>query len=151
MNCCTRRAADWRQKCTACDVRSGQLFPRVLRFVVLAISTCAALACGSTSVSQVTGPTDTRCQTSLGANPQSMGPDGGTSTVSVSTTRECSWTSTSEASWILLSIASGQGEATFTAAIDANPQITDPDHILVGFTIIIPPAAVVTVPPTAAP
>jgi hypothetical protein len=105
-------------------VRQGRLFPSVFGALVVALATCAAVACGSTSVSQVTGPSDARCQTSLTSTPQSVGPDGGSVTVSVSTTRDCAWTSTSEASWIRLSTATGQGEATFTANVEANPQTT---------------------------
>jgi hypothetical protein len=85
---------------------------------------CAALACGSTSVSEVSGPTDIRCATSITANPQALGPEGGTVSIAVSTTRDCSWSSSSDAAWLRLSTTSGQGEATFTANVEANPQIT---------------------------
>jgi hypothetical protein len=79
--------------------------------------------CGSTSVSQVSGPSDVRCATSVTANPQSVGADGGSVTVTVATTRDCAWNSSSDAAWIRLSTGTGQGESTFTASVDANPQI----------------------------
>jgi hypothetical protein len=91
--------------------------------VAAAFVACGALACGSTSVTQVSGPSDVRCATSITANPQAVGADGGTVTIGVGTTRDCSWTSSSDVAWIRLSNASGQGEATFTANVDANPQI----------------------------
>lgn len=57
------------------------------------------------------------------ASPQSVSADGGSVTITVATTRDCAWTSSSDASWIRLSAGSGQGEATFTANVEANPQI----------------------------
>lgn len=104
-------------------MRPGQLFPRAFTSLLVAAGACVTLACGSTSVSQITGPSDVRCQTSLAATPQSVGPDGGTVTITVSTTRDCAWTTSSEASWIRLSTDAGQGEATFTASVEANPQV----------------------------
>jgi hypothetical protein len=103
-------------------VRPGRLYQHAFRVVIATLLSSLMVACGSTSVTQISSPSDARCQTSLTANPQSVGHDGGSVAVSVTTTRDCSWTSTSEAPWIRLSTSSGQGEASFTANVESNPQ-----------------------------
>jgi hypothetical protein len=92
---------------------------------LLAALAAAVIAanCGSTSVTETAAPDDIRCQTSINANPSTVGAGGGTVSIAVNTTRDCAWTATSGAAWIHLSTGAGQGEATFTASVDANPQI----------------------------
>jgi hypothetical protein len=89
----------------------------------VALAAMVAFACGSTSVTQLAGPDDVRCQATVAANTQSVAATGGAVTIAVTTTRDCAWTASSDASWIRLSPASGQGEASVTANVDANPQI----------------------------
>jgi hypothetical protein len=105
------------------DVRGGQPFRLVASALIAAMFAAFAVACGSTSVSELTSPSGERCQATLSPSAQSLPATGGAITVGVATTRDCSWTATSDASWIRLSPSSGQGEATVTANVDANPQI----------------------------
>jgi hypothetical protein len=104
-------------------VPRGQQYRRWRALLIALIAASVAAACGSTSVTQVAGPDDVRCQTTLSAAPQSVAAGGGAVSIAVATTRDCAWTASSDASWIRLSTSSGQGEATFTANVDANPQI----------------------------
>jgi hypothetical protein len=51
----------------------------------------------------------------------SFGPDGGSGSVAVSTTRECAWSASASGAWIhLTSGQSGQGEGTVGYRVDAN-------------------------------
>src|SRR6476469_5420022 len=79
------------------------------------------LGCGSTSVTQSTAPDIPRCQTTLGTVP-TVPAAGGKVEVGVVAARECGWTASSNSSWIQVSPASGQGEASITLTAGANPQ-----------------------------
>ena len=92
--------------------------------VLLALLATFVVACGSTSITQTSAPDDPRCQISLSAQPSNVTAGGGSVSIGVSTTRDCTWTAKSEATWIRLSSGSGQGETTLTATVDPNPDIT---------------------------
>lgn len=92
--------------------------------MLFAIVAAFAVACGSTSVTQTSAPDDPRCQISLSAQPSNVTAGGGSVSIGISTTRDCTWTAKSEAGWIRLSSGSGQGETTLTATVDANPDPT---------------------------
>lgn len=80
--------------------------------------------CGSTSETNVTGPSQPKCQVQAASEHVSFSPDGGTGTIRVDTTRECSWSAKSDAPWVSLgSPASGQGDGSvpFTVAANADP------------------------------
>src|SRR5688572_12722485 len=79
------------------------------------------VACGSTSVSQITAPDAARCGASVGAVP-TLPAGGGRVDVAIVTARECAWTASSNSSWIQISPTSGQGEASITLTGAANPQ-----------------------------
>src|SRR5262245_17233400 len=82
----------------------------------------AACSGGSTSI-DVTAPSGTKCQVSVanamtGAVPAA----GASSTLNVTTTRDCTWAATTSASWITLgSPANGQGSASITYRVATNP------------------------------
>lgn len=87
------------------------------------LSAVLAAACGgSTTVTEVTGPDAVRCQTSVSGAPASVPSAGNRVTLTVSAARECAWTATSEASWVQVSPANGQGESPITLAVAANPE-----------------------------
>ena len=80
--------------------------------------------CGGTSVkdfSQVAGPSDLRCQSSL--NIPTIAASGGRISAVVQAARECAWTVRADESWLQVSPASGEGETslTLTAAENPNP------------------------------
>jgi hypothetical protein len=86
-----------------------------------AILALQVIACGSTSVTQSTGPESARCQASLNTIP-TIPAAGGRVDVAVVTQRECGWSASSNSSWIQLSPTAGQGEASITLTAAANPQ-----------------------------
>ena len=78
-------------------------------------------ACGSSANTSVTGPSSTRCQATVTAQPASFAPAGGTGTLTVNVARECTWTAAPNANWIVLTSANeGQGEGTVGYRIAEN-------------------------------
>jgi hypothetical protein len=86
---------------------------------------CAALAgCGSSASTSITTPSSTpgRCQPSFDGSARSFAASGGTGTVAVTVSRECSWTAASASPWVVItSGSSGQGEGTIGFRVDNNP------------------------------
>src|SRR3954451_16301579 len=69
--------------------------------------------CGSTSETNVTGPSQPKCQVQAASEHVSFSPDGGTGTIRVDTTRECPWSRKSDLPrGSLGSPASGPGEGS---------------------------------------
>ena len=76
------------------------------------------------SKSDVTAaPTALKCQVALAASSSTIGPDGGTGTITVTTTPECPWDVSTAASWLSgLSPTSGQGTSTIEFRVAPNSQ-----------------------------
>src|SRR5262245_8634309 len=84
----------------------------------------AAIGCGSsaTTSTTATAPTSSRCQISLNSPSQTFGPPGGTAQITVNFARECSWSSSTSASWIeFTSGKDGQGDGTIAYRVKVNP------------------------------
>src|SRR4051812_26030816 len=94
---------------------------RLIYLCVAALLAAQTLACGSTSVTQLTAPDIPRCQSTLGTVP-TIPAGGGKVQVPVVATRECAWTAGTNSSWVQVSPTSGQGEASLTLTAAANPQ-----------------------------
>jgi hypothetical protein len=113
-------------------VRSGQPFSshyfsriarRLLPALFIAIVAAASATCGgSTTVETVVGPDGVRCQTTLAAQPTTVVPDGGNVSVNVTAARDCTWSATTDASWMQLSATSGQGDGTVSVTVARNDQ-----------------------------
>ena len=83
-----------------------------------------SIACGSSGVTNTTGPTPTHCQVTATNSASSFGMSGGDGTVSISVARECSWTAAAQAAWISLTSAKdgqGDGSVTYHVAANADP------------------------------
>ena len=83
----------------------------------------AAGGCGSSAstTTNLTGPSGTRCQASVANSGSSYGPAGGTGTLSVSVSRECTWTAVSGSPWVTItSSAEGQGDGTVAYRVAEN-------------------------------
>jgi hypothetical protein len=107
-----------------------QLQPLVRRdtttlFGIAVVVPCVvAIACGSSTSTSVTAPSGVaaRCQPSFDASSRAFGATGGTGSVSVTVSRECSWSAASATSWVAItSAASGQGDGTLAFRVDSNP------------------------------
>jgi hypothetical protein len=87
---------------------------------------CALLvlvaACSDST--QVTGPSGLKCGVTVENALHGSAPAGGaTSTLTVTTTRDCTWSATSDASWLsITSGASGQGSGSISYSVSANGQ-----------------------------
>lgn len=91
--------------------------------VMIAVALMAS-ACGSSSIA-VTGPSAPKCQVSATNSLASVPPDGATGTITIDTTRDCTWTASSGASWIALtSEAAGQGSGSVAYRVAANADPT---------------------------
>jgi hypothetical protein len=77
---------------------------------------------GSTAVTSVAGPTGVRCGTTLAIQPATVPHDGGSIEVSITSTRDCTWTASTDASWIQLTATSGQGSGTVAGTVTRNEQ-----------------------------
>ncbi|MEZ5291071.1 MAG: BACON domain-containing carbohydrate-binding protein [Vicinamibacterales bacterium] len=87
------------------------------------LAAAIVMGCGSNSAVTTTGPTQSKCQVALASPSASMGPDGGTGSVTVTTSPECPWDVTSGVSWVSgLTPASGQGDGTVSFQVAPNPQ-----------------------------
>ena len=98
-----------------------------LRHAVAAVTLLCPLlfltACGSASET-ITRPSQPKCQVQAASEHATFTPDGGTGTIRIETTRECTWSARSDVPWMsLASPASGQGEGSiqFTVAPNADP------------------------------
>jgi len=81
-----------------------------------------ALACTSSQTSTaVTAPASAKCQVQLGSPATAFTADGGSSTLAVSTTRDCTWSVTTSVNWVAVANAEGQGEASVPYTVAANP------------------------------
>jgi hypothetical protein len=80
-----------------------------------------AAACGSSAVTNVTGPTAARCQLALTNSASSFSSSGGTGELKITVARECAWSSSTTAAWIeILSGKDGQGEGVIAYRVNAN-------------------------------
>ena len=106
----------WPQFCTVRGVLQKLTFGLMIAFALIVVTS----ACGGTAVTELTGPSVVRCQASFSSPATPLPASGGQITVAVGAARECSWTAASDASWIQVSPASGQGEASLTLTVAEN-------------------------------
>jgi hypothetical protein len=119
-------------------VASSYLIGRAIRWrhswlLVTAIGTGAVAAACSSERAVATSPTQLKCQVTLAASPASIGPDGGTGRVAVTTTPECPWDVSTAANWLSgLSPTSGQGSGTveYRAAPNPLPSVREGDIVV---------------------
>src|SRR5437667_8572292 len=81
-----------------------------------------AIGCTSSSVS-VTGPSGSKCQVNVSSSMQSAPPSGAAGTLTIGTSRDCTWAVSSTVSWIVITAGSnGQGDGSAAYRIAANTQ-----------------------------
>lgn len=111
--------------------RPGVARQRIALLAAL-IACGAAVACSSEVAMTTTGPAPTKCQVTL-ASATTLGPEGGTGAVIVTTAPECPWTVSTAASWLSgVSPGTGQGNGTveFLAAPNPLPLPRDADIVV---------------------
>jgi hypothetical protein len=97
-----------------------------LRSAISAIILMVTGACGgsTSTITEVTAPTQVRCATTLSA-PPTLPHLSNQATITVQTTRECTWTASTDVNWVVLQPVSGQGQATIAAQVTANPDVRE--------------------------
>jgi hypothetical protein len=93
-------------------------------FLAMALAAAAAgtLACTSAKTSTaIMSPTSDKCRVQVGNAPSAFAAGGGQGTVTITTSRDCTWSLSTDASWVSLNIANGQGDATIPYGVAANP------------------------------
>ena len=89
-------------------------------FLLGCVVACLAAGCGGNSVTTTEAPTPVKCTTNLSGLPASVPSTGTKVQATVSAARECSWSATTDATWLALSPDAGQGGAQVTVAVAAN-------------------------------
>lgn len=81
-------------------------------------------ACSRSNSIDVTSPSTVKCQVTVANQLQGAAPASGTSsTLTVTTTRDCTWTATSDQAWITIAGgANGQGSGSVSYSVAANAQ-----------------------------
>ncbi len=94
--------------------------------VALVGTATASSSCGSSTATSATSPNEpSRCQVTVSGSPASVPASGGGGSVSVSTTRDCTWSASPGTAWITLSgTTSGQGDGTFQFSVAANSAVS---------------------------
>jgi hypothetical protein len=90
--------------------------------LVVVASSAVSVACSS-SQTAVTAPTsDVRCAITANSSTGSFTAGGGSGTLTVSTARDCTWTVTTDSSWVTISGSrNGQGQASLPFTVAPNP------------------------------
>jgi hypothetical protein len=102
--------------------------------LLVTLMSTGAVAGGCSSDSAVaTAPTQLKCQVALAAPSSSIGADGGTGTLTVTTAPECPWAASTGTTWLTgLSPTSGQGTGSveFRAAPNPLPSVREGDIVV---------------------
>src|SRR5581483_4835780 len=86
----------------------------------------AAVACAAceSARTSVTEPTGSKCDISVTNSPPELPASGGSGTITLTTSRDCAWSTSTDAAWIALSLTNGQGPATVSYTVQPNPRGT---------------------------
>ena len=89
---------------------------------IAAVGAMYASACTKTETS-ITAPSDAadRCDLTVTSSASSFPSPGGKGSLTISTARDCTWSVASNAPWVALGGASGQGEGSIPYTVAANP------------------------------
>ena len=99
------------------------MFRRLFLTLPFCLGAVLAAACGSSSTTStnITSPSNTRCQPTVSATTTQFNASGGTGNATVSVARECSWSAASDASWLVITSGrEGQGDGTIAYRIETN-------------------------------
>jgi hypothetical protein len=90
-------------------------------FALGAAGACLAAACSKTTTS-LTAPSADKCQVTATNTPSSFAASGGQGSLTIATSRDCTWSVSTEANWVSITgDGSGQGEASIPYTVAPNP------------------------------
>lgn len=97
------------------------------RLVVATLLSLAAVSstsgCTSSTTSSTTSPSTSRCDVTVRNSLETAPPSGGSGSLEVTTTRDCTWAASSAANWItIVSGSNGQGDGTAAYRVAANTE-----------------------------
>ncbi len=93
----------------------------MIRSLLVGLCLAAVAACGSTTVSELSSPSNQRCASSVTGVPGSVTAGGGEFAATVATARECAWTVETDAAWVQITPHTGQGETAVAVMVAENP------------------------------
>jgi hypothetical protein len=104
----------------------GKLMRCGIRLVIGALAAAAVASAGACSQTEtsITGPSASgdRCQVAATSAPPMFPPPGGQGAVTITTTRDCTWSIATDAAWVAIGGSrTGQGDATVVFTVSANP------------------------------
>jgi hypothetical protein len=98
------------------------MYTRLPVTVAFAIALAVSFVACSSSETSVTAPTASRCDVAVTTTASSFTATGGNGTLNVATARDCTWTISTDASWVSIAGSrSGQGDAAVDYSVSANP------------------------------
>lgn len=90
--------------------------------ILASVLAAGTQGCTSSQTSTaVTSPASVKCQVQVGSPTTDFTSAGGKGTLAIATTRDCTWTVSTSATWVSVANTSGQGEAAVPYAVAANP------------------------------
>jgi len=97
--------------------------PRLVRSILFAASlTVITAGCGGATTDYGVGPATARCQVGVASTPPTFPPSESSASVAITTARDCTWTAASEAAWVRVNPANGQGNGSVTISVAENAQ-----------------------------
>ena len=88
----------------------------------LACAVAGTLGCTSAETSTaIVSPTSDKCQIQVENAPSAFAAGGGPGTVTITTSRDCTWSLKTSVSWVSVGATNGQGNAAIPYAVEANP------------------------------
>jgi hypothetical protein len=85
------------------------------------VASLISAQCSKTSTS-ITTPTATKCEVGVtGAPAAPFPPNGGSGSISITATRDCTWSVSAESTWVTPGTTTGQGAATVSFTVAPNP------------------------------
>jgi hypothetical protein len=101
------------------------------------VSTLLTACTGTQTSTSVTASSTQKCQFGVRASSSSFPDGGGSGTLSIDTTRDCTWSVSSNADWVTVATPSGQGGASVSYTVSANtvPQVRVANLTVEGQTV----------------
>src|SRR5256885_9722669 len=120
------RQPNWRTICDAQQTVSLISTYRQMAGAALAVAfvalTWSACSKTETSITAPTPPTSERCDVTVTSSPATFPPPGGQGALTIATARDCTWSVSTDATWVAIGgQRSGQGEASVAYSVAANP------------------------------
>src|SRR5579864_1600829 len=100
----------------------SRLLPCPILAFALAATAAGTLGCTSAETSTaIVSPTSDKCQVQVDNAPSAFAASGGPGTVTITTSRDCTWSLSTSANWVSVATTNGQGAAAIPYSVAANP------------------------------